>query len=282
MSVTARAQTLSSVHVPSYPRTSAWRRLAISLVTVTAAASEMMSFLEHLDELRKRLIWALVSVAIAFGICWAFSGQLYDIAAAPIRANPSVILSVSRPQDVFALSFKVTLVGALFLSAPFVLWQVWLFVSPGLYAHERRYAVPFVLAASVFFVLGGTFGYFIAFPAALKFLLDWTVSLHLTPIIDASAYFDLFFTVIISLGCVFQIPIAIFILSRIGLVTARVLLVNLKYAVFAASVIAAVITPTTDPGNMLIIAGPMVALYVIGIPIAWIFGRKRSSEEPRT
>lgn len=254
----------------------------MQLVAVTAAASEMMSFLEHLDELRKRLIWALVSVAIAFAVCWAFSGQLYDIAAAPIRANPSVILSVSRPQDVFALSFKVTLVGALFLSAPFVLWQVWLFVSPGLYAHERRYAVPFVLAASVFFVLGGAFGYFIAFPAALTFLLDWTISLHLTPIIDASAYFDLFFTVIISLGCVFQIPIAIFILSRLGLVTARFLLVNLKYAIFAAAVVAAVITPTTDPGNMLIIAGPMVALYVIGIPIAWAFGRKRAIEEAST
>ncbi len=279
MSVTARAQSLSSVHIPLRGQTPVWRRLALELVAVTAAASEMMSFLEHLDELRKRLIWALVSVAIAFAMCWTFSSELYDIAAAPIRANPSVILSVSRPQDVFALSFKVTLVGALFLSAPFVLWQVWLFVSPGLYAHERRYAVPFVLAASVCFVLGGAFGYFIAFPAALKFLLDWTVSLHLTPIIDASAYFDLFFTVIVSLGFVFQIPIAIFILSRIGLVTARMLLVNLKYAIFAASVIAAVITPTTDPGNMLIIAGPMVALYVIGIPIAWAFGRKRTGAE---
>jgi sec-independent protein translocase protein TatC len=278
MSVTARAQTLSSVHVPSHPRTSAWRRLALELVAAAAAATEMMSFLEHLDELRKRLIWALVSVAIAFAVCWAFSGELYDLAAAPIRANPSVILSVSRPQDVFALSFKVTLVGALFLSAPFVLWQVWLFVSPGLYAHERRYAVPLVLTASIFFVLGGAFGYVVAFPAALKFLLDWTAALRLTPIIDASAYFDLFFAVVVSLGFVFQIPIAIFVLSRIGLVTARFLLVNLKYAIFAAAVVAAIITPTTDPGNMLIIAGPMVALYALGIPIAWMFGRKREAE----
>jgi sec-independent protein translocase protein TatC len=278
MSVTARAQTLSSVHVPSYPRTSAWRRLALELVAAAAAATEMMSFLEHLDELRKRLIWALVSVAIAFAVCWAFSGELYALAAAPIRANPSVILSVSRPQDVFALSFKVTLVGALFLSAPFVLWQVWLFVSPGLYAHERRYAVPLVLTASIFFVLGGAFGYVVAFPAALKFLLDWTAALRLTPIIDASAYFDLFFAVVVSLGFVFQIPIAIFVLSRIGLVTARFLLVNLKYAIFAAAVVAAIITPTTDPGNMLIIAGPMVALYALGIPIAWMFGRKREAE----
>jgi sec-independent protein translocase protein TatC len=278
MSVTARAQTLSSVHIPSYPRTSAWRRLALELVAAAAAATEMMSFLEHLDELRKRLIWALVSVAIAFAVCWAFSGELYDLAAAPIRANPSVILSVSRPQDVFALSFKVTLVGALFLSAPFVLWQVWLFVSPGLYAHERRYAVPLVLTASIFFVLGGAFGYVVAFPAALKFLLDWTAALRLTPIIDASAYFDLFFAVVVSLGFVFQIPIAIFVLSRIGLVTARFLLVNLKYAIFAAAVVAAIITPTTDPGNMLIIAGPMVALYALGIPIAWMFGRKREAE----
>jgi sec-independent protein translocase protein TatC len=167
----------------------------------------------------------------------------------------------------------------LFLSAPFVLWQVWLFVSPGLYAHERRYAVPLVLAASVCFMLGGAFGYFVAFPAALKFLLDWTAALHLTPIIDASAYFDLFFAVVVSLGLVFQIPIVIFVLSRMGLVTARFLLVNLKYALFASAVIAAIITPTTDPGNMLIIAGPMVALYALGIPIAWAFGRKRTRAE---
>jgi sec-independent protein translocase protein TatC len=279
MSVTARAHTLSTVHIPPRARPSAWRRLALELVAAAAAATEMMSFLEHLDELRKRLIWALVSVAIAFAVCWTFSGELYDIAAAPIRANPSVILSVSRPQDVFALSFKVTLVGALFLSAPFVLWQVWLFVSPGLYAHERRYAVPLVLAASVCFMLGGAFGYFVAFPAALKFLLDWTAALHLTPIIDASAYFDLFFAVVVSLGLVFQIPIVIFVLSRMGLVTARFLLVNLKYALFASAVIAAIITPTTDPGNMLIIAGPMVALYALGIPIAWAFGRKRTRAE---
>jgi sec-independent protein translocase protein TatC len=263
---------------PGRPTRGKWRAAALA-VGVLGATSQMMSFLEHLDELRKRLIWSAASIAVVFGISWMFAGRLYDIASAPIRANPAVILSVSRPQDIFGLYFEVTLVASLFVSAPLVLWQVWLFVSPGLYAHERRYAIPVVMAASACFVAGGAFGYFIAFPAALKFLLDWIVAAHLTPVIDASEYFNLFFTVVVTLGVVFQIPVVIFVLSRLGLVTARFLITNLKYAVFASAVIAAVVTPTSDPGNMLVIAGPMVALYCLGMVVAWIFGRARRSEE---
>lgn len=254
---------------------STWRHFRLQLMAVAAAASEGMSFLDHLEELRKRLLWAVASVAIAFAVCWMFSDQLYDLASAPIRANSGVELAIFKPQDIFGLYFKVTLVASLFLSAPLVLWQVWLFVSPGLHAHERRYAVPFVLAASVFFLAGGAFGYFVAFPAALAFLLDWIVAAHLKPVIDATDYFDLFLAVVISLGLVFQIPVVIFILSRIGLVSARFLTKNLKYAVFGSAVIAALITPTSDPGNMLIIAGPMLALYCVGIAVAWIFGKRR-------
>jgi sec-independent protein translocase protein TatC len=159
-----------------------------------------------------------------------------------------------------------------------VLWQVWLFVAPGLYRHERRYAVPIVLTAFVFFLLGGAFGYFVALPASLQFLVDWTVESHLTPMFDATAYFDLFFVVIIVLGLVFQIPVLIFVLSRFGLVTAGFLLKNLKYAVFFCTVLAAIVTPTPDFGNMLLIAGPMVVLYCLGIGIAWLFGKRRSED----
>jgi sec-independent protein translocase protein TatC len=217
-------------------------------------------------------------VAVAFGICWVFAGNLYDIASAPIRSNPAVTLSVSRPQDIFSLYVKVTLVASIFLSSPFVLAQAWMFISPGLYAHERRYAVPFVLFASVLFAAGGAFGYFVAFPIALQFLLAWIVESHLVPIIDAGEYFNLFFTMIVALGIAFQIPAVIFVLSRIGLVDARFLLKKLKYAVFGCVVVAAVITPTTDPGNMLVIAGPMVLLYCLGIVVAWMFGRRRRPE----
>ena len=251
------------------------RRKAVEVAALFAMASREMSFLEHLEELRRRLIWSLVFIGAAFAVCWVFAGDLYDIASAPIRSNPAVTLSISRPQDIFSLYIKVTMVAAIFLSAPLVLVQAWMFISPGLYSHERRYAIPFVLFASLLFLCGGAFGYYIAFPTAVGFLLDWIVQSHLTPIIDAGEYFNLFFTIIVALGLVFQIPAVIFVLSRIGLVSAGLLARKLKYAVFASVVIAAVITPTGDPGNMLIIAAPMLALYVVGIGVAWIFGRRR-------
>ena len=189
-------------------------------------------------------------------------------------------LSLFRAQDIVGLYVKVTLVASLFLSAPFVLAQAWLFISPGLYPHERRYAVPFVLFASVLFLAGGAFGYFIAFPTALRFMLAWIVESHLTPIIDFGEYLTLFLTIVVAFGLSFQIPAIVFVLSRIGLVDARFLAAKLKYAVFASVVAAAVLTPTTDPGNMLVLAGPMIVLYCVGIAVAWLFGRSRQ-DAPR-
>jgi sec-independent protein translocase protein TatC len=252
-----------------------WRRIAVYMVTALTAAAQEMSFVDHLDELRRRILWAIACVAVTFAGCWFFAGDLLDIASAPIRANPTVTLSVSRPQDIFALQMRVTLVASLFLSSPLLLTQAWLFISPGLYRHERRYAIPFILSASVLFVAGGAFGYYVAFPTALKFLLDWIVESKLTPIIDAVEYFDLFFSILVALGIVFQIPAVIFVLSRIGLLTARTLVRYFKHAVLGSVIVAAVITPTTDFANMLVIAGPMIALYVVGIGVAWVFGRRR-------
>jgi len=259
----------------SWPLAAQLRRKALELAAILAMASREMSFIEHLEELRRRLIWSLVFIGAAFAVCWVFAGDLYDIASAPIRSNPAVTLSISRPQDIFSLYVKVTMVAAIFLSAPLVLVQAWMFISPGLYPHERRYAIPFVLFATMLFVCGGAFGYYIAFPTAVGFLLDWIVQSHLTPIIDAGEYFNLFFTIIVTLGIVFQIPAVIFVLSRIGLVSAGLLARKVKYAIFGSVVIAAIITPTGDPGNMLVIAAPMVALYVVGIGVAWVFGRRR-------
>ena len=242
------------------------------LVVLTAA--QAMTFLEHLDELRTRIFWSIAAVAAAFAVCWAFAGELYEFAAVPIRANAGVTLAVARPQDIFSLYTKVTLVAALFASAPLVLLQAWLFISPGLHAHERRWAIPFVLSGSTLFVAGGAFGYYVAFPTALRFLLDWTTAAHLTPIIDAGEYFDLFCSIIIALGIVFQIPAVVFVLSRVGLITARLLVRQFKHAVLGCIVLAALLTPTTDFGNMAIVAGPMIALYVVGIAVAFVFGKR--------
>ena len=263
---------------PTYPFPDVsrdWRRIALQIAAGLAALTREMSFIEHLEELRRRLIWSVVFISAAFGVCWLAATDLIEIASAPIRANPTVTLSVSRLQDIVGVHFRVTLVASLFLSAPFVLTQAWLFISPGLYPHERRYAVPFVLFASVLFLAGGAFGYFIAFPTALRFLLQWIAESHLTPIIDAGEYLSLLLTIVVALGLSFQIPAVVFVLSRIGLVNARFLLAKLKYAVFACVVLSALLTPTTDPGNMLVLAGPMIVLYCVGIVVAALFGRAR-------
>ena len=271
--MTALTSTLESA--PGPQPLAGWRRLVLYVGAAVTAAAQEMTFIEHLDELRRRLLWAVVSLAVTFGICWAFAGQLYEIASAPIRANRAVTLSIVRPQDIFGLNVKVALVASIFFASPLILTQAWLFISPGLYPHERRYAVPFVVSASILFVAGGLFGYYIAFPAALQYLLDWIVESKLTPMIDAVAYFDLFFSILVALGIVFQIPAVIFVLSRIGLVTARSLVRYFRHAVLDSLIVAAIITPTTDFGNMLVIAGPMIVLYAVGIVVAWVFGRRR-------
>ena len=266
---------LSGARAPRGRPAPAWQRYVLEWAAALAVASQEMSFLEHLDALRRRLIWSVVSIAIAFGVCCLFYEELYDIASAPIRMQGTATLTIARPQDIVGLYFQVILVAAIFLSAPFVLMQAWLFISPGLYPHERRYAIPFVLSATALFVAGGGFGYFVAFPAALRFLLNWIVASHLTPMIDIGEYFNLFFTVMVALGIVFQIPAVMFVLSRIGIVDAAGLARNAKYAVLGSVIVAAIITPTSDPWNMLVIAGPMIVLYGVGIAAAWLFGRRR-------
>src|SRR5262249_54506735 len=172
----------------------------------------------------------------------------------------------------------LALMASIFLAAPFILGQVWLFISPGLYKHERRYALPFIVVSSLLFVIGGLFGYFIAFPFALPFLIQWGKDLALTPVSCISEYFGLFIMVELGLGVIFEIPALIFILARIGLVSGSFLLRNARYAILIAFIVAAVITPTTDIPNMMMMAVPMVALYLLGVLVAYVFGKKRTKE----
>jgi sec-independent protein translocase protein TatC len=178
----------------------------------------------------------------------------------------------------FNVELKLAVLAAIFLAAPFILGQVWLFISPGLYKHERRYALPFIISSSLLFVIGGVFGYFVAFPFAAQFLVEWTKSMELVPRIDASEYFNLFIMVELGLGIIFEIPALIFVLARIGLVSGPFLLRNTRYAILIAFIVAAVITPTTDIPNMMMMAVPMVALYLLGVVVAYVFGKKRSPE----
>lgn len=237
-----------------------------------------MSFLDHLEELRTRIIHSLIAVGVALGACWYFADALFRAVSRPIRKAGIDQLVVSTPTEGFNLELKLALMAAVFLASPFVLGQVWLFISPGLYRHERKYALPFIFFSSLLFVLGGLFGYFVAFPFALQFLLEWERNMGVTTLINASEYFDLFIMVELGLAVIFEIPAVIFVLSRIGLVSGAFLLRNTRYAILIATIVAAVITPTTDIPNMMMMAIPMVGLYLLGVVVAYVFGKKRTKE----
>jgi sec-independent protein translocase protein TatC len=255
------------------------RRRALRLSVAVAAAIGEMPFLEHLEELRSRIIKALIAIGASFAVCWYFSLELFIFVAKPITKIAGVNLVITDPTEAFTVYLKVSFVAALYLSAPFVLWQAWRFISPGLYKHERRYAGPFIISTSVFFILGGVFGYTVAFPMALQFLMDMAKQGHLVPVITAENYFGLFSTVMIVLGIVFEIPPIVFILSRIGMVSGPFLLKNTRWAIVISTIIAAVATPTTDAFNMMVVAVPMILLYLIGVIVAFIFGRPRRTTE---
>ena len=330
-----------------------------------------MSFLEHLDELRRRLMRSLVFVFLATTICWFVSDRIYAFLAKPVEralaeaqrrqvpingltgdekilpltsvkegdvgryifpeetkvgvcvipagvsvtaraarvggvlglftdeplyagatiipkgvrlpvdfaALPAEIVGVNAKLIVtsaiepFSLYVKVSLYAALCLSVPFLLWQIWAFVSPGLYPHERGYVTPFIALSSISFVLGAAFAYKIIFPPAAKYLLGLGQDFRL--LLKADDYFDFIIIVMLGMGVVFQMPAITYVLARIGLVTARYLVKIWKTALIVILIAAAVLSPTNDIPNMLLFAAPMIALYVVSIFVAWIFSRPR-------
>ncbi len=243
--------------------------------------SGQMSFLDHLEELRTRIIRALIAIAVAFVLCWVFVQDIFVIVSQPVlealaaSGSASEALVFTSATQPFNLFLRVAFLAALLLSSPFILAQVWLFIAPGLYRHERRYAIPFIMSGTVLALLGVLFGYYIAFPFALEFLINWGEDAGLEAMIVASEYFNLFLTIELALGLIFQIPPIIFVLSRMGLVSPGYLLRNTKYAVLISFVVAAIITPTADIPNMMIMAGPMILLYLVGVLVAFVFGKKR-------
>ena len=267
-----------------------------------------MSFLDHLEELRKRIIRMVIAIGVAFGVSWWLSGKIYRIIAIPIVAagtgvkvspleelrqawsvirfntnpllNSPITLNMLKPTDGFNMAIKVAFLGAIFLASPFVMGQLWMFISPGLYKRERRYALPFILSSSLLFILGGVFGYLVAFPFAMKFLLDFGQNdMGMKPMISALEYFDQFIAIELCLGVVFELPALMFLLSRFGLVSAAFFLKNTKYAILIIFIIAAVITPTPDIPDMMVVAIPMLALYMFGVGVSFVFGKKPKKED---
>jgi sec-independent protein translocase protein TatC len=240
--------------------------------------TDKMTFLEHLDELRVRLLRSLIAVVLALGVCWNWSADILHFIMQPLRAAyPDVTFITTAPTEGFSLHMKAAFFAGVFLAAPFVLYQVWAFISPGLYAHERRHVIPFVGLGSVFFLAGGAFGHLVLFPATFRFLGQYTTG-DIQYLPRLSEYFSFYFWFIFGLGLVFQLPVVIFVLSRIGLVTPGLLIRNFKFAVLAAFIVSAVITPSGDVVNQTMLAAPIVGLYFLGVVVAWVFGRPRTSE----
>jgi sec-independent protein translocase protein TatC len=237
-----------------------------------------MSFLEHLEELRKRLIYCVIAVVIGFFACWSYAERIFELMQKPIMvalknngmAEKLVYLSPTEP---FNLYLKIGFLAGLFVASPFVLYQVWLFIAPGLYRHERRYVLPFMVSTIGLFLAGGYFGYKLVYPAALEFLIGYGKQFQ--PMITIGEYTDLFLTVIIGLGVVFELPILVFFLALMGVVSAGWMWRNVRYSILVIFIIAAILTPTTDILNMCIFAAPMVALYLLSIGIAWLVHPKR-------
>jgi sec-independent protein translocase protein TatC len=333
-----------------------------------------MSFLDHLDELRRRLIRSALFIAVAFVLCWIFSQNIYNFLQVPVQAamleakrvtatnvsgstvkladlpdetpviftlttdarigsvliaagtaipckvgheadgalqlltrelfalndetvveKDTVIppqlyrsattqmgrdnqLVVPTVQGAFNLYIKVAFYAAIFFAVPFLLVQIWGFVAPGLYPHEKKYAAPIIIMASVFFLLGCAFAYYIAFPRAANFLLGVATAGNLRPLVTADEYFDLIIIIMLGLGVVFEIPTVTFFTSRLGLVSPRLLLKVWRYAIIVIFIVAAVLSPTTDIPNLLVFAAPMLLLYFLSIGIAWVFHRRRQTE----
>ncbi len=245
-----------------------------------------MSFMEHLEELRGRLIRSLGGLVVAFILCIGFCKQLWEIVAAPavtalihLGINPPDLAQITPMEQFNVIYFKLPLLVSLFVASPWVLYQVWAFISPGLYKREKRWAVPFIMSTAGLFITGGLFAYFVAFRYGLEFLLGIGRDVHVRPVVSINEYFDLFVNVTLGVGLVFEMPVIIFFLTLLRLASPRFLLKHSRYAILAITVIAAVVTPTPDIFNMMLFAVPMVLLFFVGLFAAYLLVLRREGKK---
>jgi len=241
-------------------------------------AMPAMSFLDHLEELRKRLVYSIIAVVAGFFVCWGYAENIFGLMQKPImdalhRNGMPEKLVYLNPTEPFNLYLKIGFMAGLFVASPIVLYQVWLFISPGLYRNEKKYVFPFMISTVGLFLAGGFFGYKMVYPAALDFLVGYGKQFQ--PMITIGEYTDLFLTIIVGLGVVFELPILVFFLALMGIVTAGWMWRNVRYSILVIFVIAAILTPTTDIMNMCLFALPMVVLYILSIGVAYLVHPKQ-------
>ena len=230
-----------------------------------------MSFLEHLEELRARIIRALLGIGVAFVLSLTFTNELWRLVSAPaVDALKSLgyapnLVQITPMESFNIIWVKMPILVAVFLASPWVLYQVWAFIAPGLYRRERNWAIPFVICSAGLFILGGVFAYFVAFRFGLTFLLSIGRGNYVMPMVSLSEYFDLFVNVILGVGLVFELPVLIFFLTLLRIVSPKFLLNHSRYAILIIFIIAAIVTPTPDVFNLTLFATPMCLLFYVGI-----------------
>jgi sec-independent protein translocase protein TatC len=247
--------------------------MADETASVLAQQTHSMPLLGHLEELRKRIIFSVVGVLVGFLACWSYADRIFGLMQQPIiqalrHHGLGGGLVYLNPTEPFNLYLEVGLVAGLLAASPFVFYQLWLFMAPGLYRHEKLYILPFLISTVGLFMAGGLFGYRMVYPASLDFLIGH--GQRFQPMITIGEYTKLFLTIIIGLGLIFEMPILVLFLALMRVITARWMWRNLRYSILAIFIVAAIVTPTTDILNMCLFAAPMVALYAISIGVAWL------------
>jgi sec-independent protein translocase protein TatC len=257
---------------------------------------QKMSLIEHLSELRKRIVVCLVALLIAFLIAFNFSDYIFELLMFPLNYSPQFSLKEGLifvpdqklqntkliflgPAEAFWMNMKIALVSGFILTIPIIFYQLWKFISPGLYNHEKKYIIPFVLSASGLFLVGVTFCYLIVLPFAMSFLLNYKVGDFLMPMLSVGLYIDFLLKFLLAFGFVFELPILIVITTRMGLITPQTLKKYRKLAVVLAFVVAAIITPTPDAFNQTLMAVPMIILYELGIWVSIILNKKKGQDD---
>ena len=241
-----------------------------------------MSLMEHLNELRKRLIYSVAALVVGFAVAYYFHVQLFDIIKHPLDVL-KLQLNFTHPTDILNLYLKTAFIGGAILASPFILYQVWLFISPGMYAHEKKYVWPFMAATVGLFLAGAWFGYHWVLPGALKVLvIDFGERNGFHHILTVDDYNGFFMAIILGLGITFELPILIFFLALFGIVDAKFLLKHYQYAVLIIFLISAVICPLPDAISMCLFASPMLVLYFIGVLVAYFVHPKRRKPKELT
>ena len=242
------------------------------------AGEAKMSFLEHLDELRKRIIYVAISIFVGFVIAFLFIQRLFDFVMKPLQAGLPAgdRLIYTEPTEAFVLYLQIAAIAGLVIALPLVMTQVWLFIAPGLYSHEKKMAIPFILMSSIFFILGAAFSHYVVFPLTWKFFVSFTTD-YLTFMPRIEPAFALYIKLILAFGLVFQMPTIVLFLARMGVVTAGFLWRHTKYALLIIVIVSAVVTPDGGGVSLVAMSVPLFFLYMFSIGLAWTFGKKKKT-----